>query len=302
MTGIDMTSGGSDRGLRAVVAVARAGSFTGAAHDLGIGQSAVSHAVARFERALGVALFDRRRDGVVPTAAGLMLVERVEPALADIDAAVEAAAQTPADGSVTISVSTSLAAYWLTPRLPEFKREHPEVELRVLTTDTDREVGRDDADLWIPLGAVDRADLESVPFCAERLIPVAAPSLAAELDLRDVAALREVPLLHLEERYRPRFDWSRWFAHHDVAVEGVLPGDRSNDYSLVLLAALAGTGVALGWDHIVRELIDEGRLAPVGPAVETGVAFPLLSRRGRPLTPAATTLRRWLLEHAPGRP
>jgi len=281
------------------VAVASAGSFTGAALALGLGQSAVSHAVARLERSLGVELFERRRDGVVPTAAGQALVDRVTPALAEIDAAVDAAMQSPADGTVTLSVSTSLAAYWLTPRLPEFKLAHPDIELRVLTTDTDREVGRDDADLWIPLGPVDDPSLDSVPFCAERLIPVAAPELAASLEATDPVSLRSAPLLHLEERYRSRFDWQRWFEHHGIGVEGGLPGDRSNDYSLVLLGALAGTGVALGWEHIVRELLDEGRLVAVGPAVETGVAFPLLARRHRPLAPAAQTLRAWLLAHAP---
>ena len=281
------------------VAVASAGSFTGAALALGLGQSAVSHAVARLERSLGVELFERRRDGVVPTAAGQALVDRVTPALAEIDAAVDAAMQSPADGTVTLSVSTSLAAYWLTPRLPEFKLAHPDIELRVLTTDTDREVGRDDADLWIPLGPVDDPSLDSVPFCAERLIPVAAPELAASLEATDPVSLRSAPLLHLEERYRSKFDWQRWFEHHGIGVEGGLPGDRSNDYSLVLLGALAGTGVALGWEHIVRELLDEGRLVAVGPAVETGVAFPLLARRNRPLAPAAQTLRAWLLTHAP---
>lgn len=281
------------------VAVASAGSFTGAALALGLGQSAVSHAVARLERSLGVELFERRRDGVVPTAAGQALVDRVTPALAEIDAAVDAAMQSPADGTVTLSVSTSLAAYWLTPRLPEFKLAHPDIELRVLTTDTDREVGRDDADLWIPLGPVDDPSLDSVPFCAERLIPVAAPELAASLEATDPVSLRSAPLLHLEERYRSRFDWQRWFEHHGIGVESGLPGDRSNDYSLVLLGALAGTGVALGWEHIVRELLDEGRLVAVGPSVETGVAFPLLARRHRPLAPAAQTLRAWLLTHAP---
>lgn len=281
------------------VAVASAGSFTGAALALGLGQSAVSHAVARLERSLGVELFERRRDGVVPTAAGQALVDRVTPALAEVDAAVDAAMQSPADGTVTLSVSTSLAAYWLTPRLPEFKLAHPDIELRVLTTDTDREVGRDDADLWIPLGPVDDPSLDSVPFCAERLIPVAAPELAASLEATDPVSLRSAPLLHLEERYRSRFDWQRWFEHHGIGVEGGLPGDRSNDYSLVLLGALAGTGVALGWEHIVRELLDEGRLVAVGPSVETGVAFPLLARRHRPLAPAAQTLRAWLLTHAP---
>ncbi|MEM1335704.1 MAG: LysR family transcriptional regulator, partial [Actinomycetota bacterium] len=61
-----------------------------------------------------------------------------------------------------------------------------------------------------------------------------------------------------------------------------------------------GTGVALGWEHIVQELLDDGRLVAVGPAVETGVHFPLLSRAGRPLSPGAATLRAWLLANAPG--
>ena len=170
----------------------------------------------------------------------------------------------------------------------------------MLTTDTDTGVGRDGADLWIPLGPVDDPALDSVPFCAERLIPVAAPELAAAIDIADPAALLDSPLLHLEERYVPRFDWPRWFRHHGVAVDGDVPGDRSNDYSLVLHAALAGAGVALGWEHIVRELLGQGRLVAVGPVVETGIHFPLLSRHGRPLSPAAETLRTWILANAPG--
>lgn len=300
MTETDVSLGVTDRSLRAVVAVVEAGSFTGAALTLGIGQSAVSHAVARLEQSLGVALFIRKRDGVEPTTVGAALAARAAPALRELDAAVSAAAQPLGGGAVTISVSTSLAAYWLTPRLPEFKQAHPDVELRVLTTDTDTGVGRDGADLWIPLGPVDDPALDSVPFCAERLIPVAAPGLAAAIDIADPAALLDSPLLHLEERYVPRFDWPRWFRHHGVAVDGDVPGDRSNDYSLVLHAALAGAGVALGWEHIVRELLGQGRLVAVGPVVETGIHFPLLSRHGRPLSPAAETLRTWILANAPG--
>lgn len=299
MTRFDGSTLASDRSIRVVVAVADAGSFTGAALALGIGQSAVSHGVARLERALGVELFERRRDGVVTTAVGEALVARVAPALAEIDAAIRAAVESPPEGSVTLSVSTSLATYWLTPRLPAFKREHPDIELRVLTTDTDREVGRDGADLWIPLGPIDDPSLDSVPFCTERLVPVAAPALAERLDVHDPATLRTAPLLHLEERYRPRFDWPRWFDHHGVDVLAGVPGDRSNDYSLVLLAALAGTGVALGWMHIVSELLAEGRLVAVGPQVDTGVAFPLLTSAERPRSPAAEQLRAWLLAHAP---
>ncbi|MDG1412213.1 MAG: LysR substrate-binding domain-containing protein [Acidimicrobiales bacterium] len=82
---------------------------------------------------------------------------------------------------VTLSVSTSLATYWLAPRLSEFERAHPNVPLRVITTDSDDRVGRDDADLWIPLGPVTDPQLQSVDFCIEKLIPVATPALHAWL-------------------------------------------------------------------------------------------------------------------------
>lgn len=297
MTEID-TSTFSLRALRAVAAVADAGSFTGAALQLGLGQSAVSHAVARLEKTLGVELFIRRRDGVEPTDAALRLLARVGPALAEIHAAIDDVVRGPDGGAVTISVSTSLATYWLIPRLADFKQQHPDIDLRVLTTDSDRDVGRDDADLWIPLGTIDDATLESMPFCAERLIPVAAPALADRLAGAAAADLLTAPLLHLEERYNPRFDWPRWFGDHGVALAGELPGDRSNDYSLILHGALAGNGVALGWEHIVRELLDDGRLVAVGPATETGVPFPLLNRAGA-LDPGVVIFREWLLANAP---
>ncbi|MAT20706.1 MAG: LysR family transcriptional regulator, partial [Acidimicrobiaceae bacterium] len=92
MTATDVSPGVADRSVRAVVAVVEAGSFTGAALTLGIGQSAVSHAVARLEQALGVALFIRKRDGVEPTTVGAALAARAAPALRELDAAVAAAA------------------------------------------------------------------------------------------------------------------------------------------------------------------------------------------------------------------
>lgn len=298
MTEIDVSTI-SLRALRAVVAVADAGSFTGAALHLGLGQSAVSHAIARLEKTFGLELFIRRRDGVEPTDAALRLLTRIRAALADIEAALDDVMRGPDGGAVAISASTSLATYWLIPRLADFKQQHPGIELRVLTTDSDRDVGRDDADLWIPLGTIDDPALESVPFCAERLIPVAAPALADRLVGGDPADLLHAPLLHLEERYNPRFDWPRWFRDHDVVLGSELPGDRSNDYSLILHGALAGNGVALGWEHIVRELLDDGQLVAVGPATQTGVAFPLLNRRSEALDPGVVIFREWLLANAP---
>ena len=287
----------SDSGLRAFDATARFGSFTAAATHLGVGQPAVSHAVARLEQLIGSRLLERSSSGVRLTAIGRTLHERVSAAFDQIDLAVAAAIG--ADAAVTISVSASLATHWLLPRLSEFKRLHPDIALRVITTDSDRGVGRDDADLWIPLGIVESDDLEPTEFCVEEIVPVAAPSMAESLPFGEPAALLEAPLLHLEERYAPRFDWRRWFDAQGVTAPTTLAGYRSNDYSLIVQGALDGQGLALGWMHIVEALIHNGRLVALAAPLRTEKSFPILQRRDRTLSPAAAALRDWLKSATP---
>ena len=190
----------SDKMLRAFDAAVRRGSFTEAARELRVSQSAVSHAVAKLESELGYAVLDRSKTGVSLTPFGRNLHDRIAGPLADLTLAVADAAQLQSSATVTLSVSTSLASFWLLPRLSEFKRLHPGVELRLITTDSDDAVGLDDADLWIPLGRAEPAGLDEVFFCQEELVPVAAPALAEGLDYGDLEAIRGAHLLELEER------------------------------------------------------------------------------------------------------
>lgn len=294
----------TDRGLRSLVAAAQAGSLTGAAATLGVGQPALSHAIRRLEDRLGVTLLDRSRSGVTPTPAGVELLAAVTPAFQAIDEAVAKASGGPDDRTVGLSVSTSLAGWWLLPRLPGFKRRHPDVPLRLVTTDTDAEPFPGGIELWIPLGIVDRTDVVRTHLCEEVLVPVATPLVASRLangnDPIEPARLVHAPLLHLEERYSPRFDWRRWFETQGVALTGPLAGDRSNDYSLVLQAALEGQGVALGWHHIVADLVATHRLLPLAPSVVTDQPFEILHRADRELSTGALALRDWLVEEMQG--
>jgi LysR family glycine cleavage system transcriptional activator len=283
----------SDRALRIFATATRIGSLTGAAATLGIGQPAVSHAIKRLELQLSTTLLHRSRTGVRATSPGQALLDQIEPAFARIDEAIGAARQ-PGGSLVSLSVSTSLASWWLLPRLPDFKRSHPSISLRLVTADSDAAVDMGAIDLWIPLGRIERSDLDSVVLCREALIPVASPDLAERLK-RDGVPLTEAPLLHLEERYEPRFDWRRWFDMHEIDASDDLAGDRSNDYSLVLQAALDGQGVALGWEHIVRDLIAEGRLIGLAAPVVTETPFVVLSSNRRRLSPEAAALRSWLV-------
>ena len=178
------------------------------------------------------------------------------------------------------------------------------VPLRLVTTDTDADEFPNEIELWIPLGIVDRPDVARTHFCDEVLVPVATPALAAELGLGpdpvDPSRLLQAPLLHLEERYAPRFDWTRWFATQGVDDSAPIPGDRSNDYSLVLQAALDGQGVALGWRHIVSDLLATRRLLALAEPVTTGQPFEIVQRVDRELSTGARALRDWLIESMQG--
>lgn len=293
-----------DRWLRVFIAAGSAGSFTGAARSLGVGQSAVSHAVSRLERALGVTLFERSRGGARLTAAGTDLLDTCTAGFAVVDRGVEQVRFSEMSRStLTVSVSTSLATYWLMPRLARFKQRHPSVNLRCVTSDTDTAIGRDGADLWIPLGRGPWDGFESIDFCDEVLYPVASPGLlsAAALTAEGLASdprqILELPVLHLEERYNRRFDWWQWFRHVEVDVPKRIPGVISNDYSLILQAALDGQGVALGWHHIVGSLVDQGRLVRLAAeAATTADPFVILTRGQPSPESGAQALRRWLVE------
>jgi LysR family glycine cleavage system transcriptional activator len=291
----------SDGDLRLLVSAARTGSFTAAAKEAGIGQSAVSHAIARLERVIGSRVFERRSSGVTLTDIGLRLTDEVQQGFEQIDRAVEEAGNARQQ-SVTLWVSTSFAMLWLMPRLALFKREHPLIEVRCHTNDTDRGVGRDEADVWVPLGRGPWPGLHEQKFCDETLIVVAAPSIARQWDGATDEQLLDAPLLHLEQRFRPRFDWNQWFEHFGVTPPKRLGGYSSSDYSLIIQAAMEGHGLAIGWLHLVQDLIAEGRLQQVGTgSVATDHPITVLTRSER-TGPATAAFVEWLLATAPGRP
>lgn len=295
MNQIDGSTRISDRALRLFDAAARLGSLSEAARSLGVGQPAVSHAVAKLEASIGEPVFVRSSTGVTLTAIGRELHDTVSHSFAAIDDALSTATQrTP---MVTLSVSTSFASYWLMPRLAEFKRTHPGTEMRVITCDSDRDVGIDDADLWVPLGVVARPDLVATELCAERVVAVCAPELATpELIEGLPGSISSAPTLHLEERYASRLDWTQWLTANGIDDPSTRISNqayRSNDYSLVLQAAIAGQGIALGWLHIVNDLIESGRLVALGNPVETDNPFMILCRTRSARQPV-DDLQRWL--------
>lgn len=289
----------SDHWLRVFLAVVDGGSFTAAGRALGIGQPAVSHAIKQLEAALGAAVVSREGGWTSPTEAGRRLYEGARSGFGTVDRSVRGARAQRRENEVELAVSTPLAAYWLMPQLGEFRLLHPEIDLRIRTGDSDRLIGLDDADLWIPLGRGPWPEMSETFFHEERIYPVAAPDheLARPETTND--DLLGADLLVHTEQYRARFNWGRWFAHHELPDPGRVDALQFSDYSLVVHAALVGQGVALGWHHIVRRLIDEGRLARVGSLeIRTSAPFVILTRPRAEARSAVRTLRDWLARTA----
>lgn len=289
----------ADRWLRVFLAVVEAGSFSAAARRLGVGQPAVSHAIKQLEATLGGAVLNRQPGGVALTVHGRRLADGVREGFNLVDRSARVFQTMGQDNRVELSVSTPLATYWLMPRLGDFRLLHPTVELRISTSDTDRLVGHDDADLWIPLGWGSWPGLERHTFQQERIYPVAAPDHPLAGPTTRLEELVDADLLSHEERYQPRFDWPAWFSRHDIAQPAALTGPIFSDYSLVVRAAIAGQGVALGWHHIVTQLVEEGTLVRVGTEEAiTDRPFELLARPISVRRPAVAALRDWLIAAA----
>jgi LysR family transcriptional regulator, glycine cleavage system transcriptional activator len=286
--------------LIAFEAAARTGSFTRAAEELSISQPAISHAMRELERELGVTLFQRRHKGVETTDAGRHLYEQVSLGLTLIDQALGEVRAMTTGPQVTLAVSTATATWWLLPRIARFKQQHPDIELRCITTDTDLDLGRERVDLAITLGTGEFPQHQRWHFVDEEVFPVCSPAyLKANGAIADVQALSRGSLLHLEERYRPRLGWSGWLARFGVSLGRNTRLFRFNDYSVVLQAAIEGQGVAMGWRHLVDPLIAQGLLVrPVSQSVTTDQPIYLVASRRTKLRPEAVSLRDWLIAEA----
>jgi LysR family transcriptional regulator, glycine cleavage system transcriptional activator len=306
------TSSGQFSRLVAFEAAARHGSFTRAAEELRLSQPAISHAIRALEEQLGVSLFERRHKGVHATEAGAYLREQVAMGLTLVEQALREVRQMSSASQVTLSSSTATATWWLLPRIARFKQAHPEVELRCITSDLDLDIERAGIDLAIEQGyraqgAGEFPRNRRWRFVDEEVFPVCSPRYLERHAERHGAmsgptSLTRATLLHLEERYRPRLDWTGWLARFGVKP---MRGGRQfsfNDYGVVLQAALEGQGVALGWRHIVAPLLAEGRLVrPVAESVTTDNPIYLIAARSGHLRSAAVKLRDWLLAEARGK-
>ncbi len=288
--------------LRAFEAAARHLSFTRAAEQLFITQSAVSKQVHALESALGVRLFERKTRALLLTAAGERLQRAVTAAFAELRAA-SAELRGGDEPTVTLATTQAFASFWLIPRLADFRLSHPGIDIRI-SADTrvvDLERGRFDCavrylqDRHAPVGAL--------RLFGDSVMPVASPAylMKTRRPLAKPADLAQHLLLVFEddEQRRPWLSWPVWL---EMAGQPRLRPAGSiafNHYAAAISAAVDGQGVALATQALVADLLRQGRLvAPLPQRFANPRAYYLLLSPRAATNPAVEPFRSWLAAQA----
>ncbi|RMP26705.1 Transcriptional regulator, LysR family [Pseudomonas amygdali pv. lachrymans] len=251
-------------------------SFTAAAIELGTTQPAVSQQIKRLEEQLATRLFDRIYRGIELTEAGEILFSHVQAGLQSIDSGLIAITEQHQHEVLQVATDFAFAAYWLMPRLHRFHKVNPDVDVSLVTSERTHSMLRADIDVAVLFGDGRFKQGESHWLFSEEVFPVCSPQLITgrQTPLPN-EALRDFPLLHLRgESSNNWFDWAGVFRALDIP-QAPTPGQlRFDNYTLLIQAAIGGQGIAIGWKHLVDDLLDQGLLCrPIAGAAISGQGY-----------------------------
>ncbi len=286
-------------GLQVFEAAARHLSFTRAAAELNVTQTAVSHQIRRLEEQLGLRLFIRRNRALALTTEARDYLPAVRAAFEDLRRATSRLLRQKRDDVLTVSTTMSLAAKWLVPRLGDFQDAHPGIEVRITTSMRLVDFRREEIDVAIRYGRGRWPGLRADWLMAEDILPVCSPALlAGDKPLRIPSDLSAHTLLHVDTI---RDEWPLWLTAAGLPAGFTSLRNLTFDERLMALqAAMDGLGVALGRTRIVEADIAAGRL--VAPFDTLTVAADAGYYLVRPLetaeVPRIALFRAWLTSAA----
>lgn len=240
---------------------ARHQSFTQAAQEHAVTQSAVCRQIAGLEDFLSVKLFRRTKRGVLLTEAGTNYARNVRARLDDVERDTLALmAKGGAGGALELGVVPTFAAKWLVPRLADFQRLHPDIAVH-LSSRTRPFLFADTAlDAAIFAGDAGWPGTESRFLMDERLVAVGSPALVRTRRTLKAADLAHLPLLQMSTR---PYAWRQWFESMGLHIDNDLAGARMELFSITTEAAIHGQGLALIPRFLIEEDLKQGRLVPL---------------------------------------
>lgn len=288
--------------LHAFAAAVRLGSFSKAAVELCVTQSAISRAVARLEFHYGRPLLLRRANTLTLTAAGQQLLDAVREPLAAIEAASARLRESPLDQPLNLSVVPTLASVWLIPRLKDFQRQHPEVRINFVPyrKDEDFSGATPDAAVLTGLGPAQWPHWDCDYLIGREMVPICHP---ARLTQRQASGgwqtpgeLADEPLLY---HTTAPGNWAQWLQAAGAPERTPRLSTAFDQVAMLIQAVIADMGVALVQRCLVsRELASGAVAVPFDLPITLSRGYFLCAPSGLRPKPALTAFRRWLLEVA----
>ncbi len=253
--------------LRAFEASARTLSFTGAARDLNMTQSAVSQQIKALEAHMGRPLFHRRHRALELTQTGLSYLPVVREAFRTLSQGT-AALTRATSGVLNLQCNLSFAIFWLAPRLGAFRAAHPDIQLNIATELWEPRDIAEDADVEIRFSLQPSHTSQADLIASDHFYPVCVPGYVVTLE-----TLAQQPLFDCSNMMGT---WAVWAEEQGLTWPNT-PVTYATTYSVALSAAQSGVGLCLAHDAIARGLIDAGKLvAPFGTRVAMPEAYYLI--------------------------
>lgn len=275
--------------LRAFESAARHLSFTRAADELHVTQAAISHQVKGLEERLGIKLFRRLPRQLLLTDEGQALLPDLRDAFNRLAHAVERISARSAAGTLTVSSMTTILMTWLVPRLPRFQEAHPEIDVRLMTTQRLVDFTREDIDVAIRFGTGKWPGVKSERMFGEVLTPLCGRRFVDEC--KSPADLHKLPLIRSTEED----EWPIWFAAAGVATTEVRRGPIFDSTKIAVQAAIDGLGIVMGPPTLFADDIAAGRLfQPFALAVETGKSYWFVVPENSAGRPKVKAFRDWI--------
>lgn len=280
--------------LRAFETLARLGTLARAADELHVTPTAVSKHIKNLEDTLEVPLFERSSGALLLTLQGRSYARTLGRAFEMMTEATELLTESSTRTQLTLRAYTTLLVRWLIPQLPDFRRQHPEVSLRLSTAFDPVDFERDNVDFGVRYGRGNWPGLHSTLLFSDDLVVVANAELAAHFRAQPIrealsSATLLVHTLHLD-------NWPDWLEAAGLGDVTAAQRAAFDDMSLIYQSALDGLGLGLIQRCYLSADLAEGRLVEISPIGLRRQArgFYLVCRPGTASSPAAQAFIRWI--------
>jgi DNA-binding transcriptional LysR family regulator len=289
--------------IRGFEAAARLSSFTRAAEELFITQSAVSRQVQTLEEHLGTPLFERRHRSIHLTHAGQQLYRAASQALMLLTDTAARIRQEGAHRSITVSCTFGFASLWLVPRLMDFRELHPDVDVRIAANNKIIDLERERMEIAVRYCTADLVPPSTPRLFGEEVFPVCSPELLRRRGKPLLAPpdLERHVLLHHQgaDKHWPTGSWSAWL--EAVQLPNLNPAGALffDQYDQLIQAAIDGQGVALGIGALIKRHLRQGRLvAPFEQRSSSPRGYYLVIAQHAAARSEVAAFRSWMMRAA----